>query len=406
MSRDLPHLDDFFWSPAYWSDPERVNQEWLAHTPIWWSDRLGGVVVVRYDDVKRVMTEHQTFGQSPIYDGAFVDAFNGPSLPASDQPDHTGLRHAVAQYFRPRTIEELFSAGIRDIVADIVDHFESDVVEIYTDFADPLVTRVAALLIGGDMGDPKRMGEHSAAVVRYMRKTRERAEHSTEQVVGKDAGAALIGYLDTLYDQRSGLDGPADDLLTVLARTGIPRDEAVRMAALVLVAGVDTTVRGLANTLYGLMTNPDQLTLLREQPELADKAFAEGLRWMTPISLKHRYVRQETELCGVRLASGDHACVLLGAANRDPRVYDRPEEFRILREGPPHLAFGFGIHYCLGGPLATLDARHSLQVLVERFPELSLAEVNFVEGPANRSPKELRLHLGSRQPLAAGGRPR
>jgi hypothetical protein len=117
---------------------------------------------------------------------------------------------------------------------------------------------------------------------------------------------------------------------------------------------------------------------------------------MTPISLKHRYVRADTELCGVRLSRGDHACVLLGAANRDPRKYDRPEEFRLERKGPKHLAFGVGIHYCLGAPLATLEARHALQVLLRRFPGLhaDLSSVEFRDGPANRSPHRLVIEGG------------
>jgi cytochrome P450 len=391
----IPHLDDYFWSDEYCSDPEGANQRWLARVPIWWSDRLGGAVVVRYDDVRRVMSEPATFGQSPIYDGAFVDAFEGPTLPALDPPEHTALRRTVAGHFRIRVVEANFSAAIRDLVVDIVDGFEGDTVEIYSDFTDHLVAKVAALLIGGDMGDPGLMAEHNAAVIRYMRKTRERKEITDEQRVGKEAGGALISYLSDLYDQRAKRDADDPDLLTILSRTDASKEEAVRMAALSLVAGVDTTVRGIANALFALLTHPPQLDRVRNDPSLADKAFAEGLRWMTPISLKHRYVRRDTELCGVQLREGDHACVILGAANRDPRHYEHPETFDIDRSGPPHVAFGMGIHYCLGAPLATIEARHSLQVLLDRFPRLSAdtAKVSFADGPANRSPEHLVLEL-------------
>jgi cytochrome P450 len=220
-------------------------------------------------------------------------------------------------------------------------------------------------------------------------------EASIERRMGKDAGTTLLAYLSELYDERARLQGDATDLLTILSRTPAAKEEAIRMAALALVAGVDTTVRGIANTVFALLTHPPELQRLRTDPALADKAFAEGLRWMTPISLKHRYVRVETELCGVPLRPGDHACVILGAANRDPRVFGSPERFIMDRQGPPHLAFGTGVHYCLGAPLATIEARHVLQVLLERFPRLSADtdRVVFADGPANRSPERLVLEL-------------
>jgi cytochrome P450 len=293
-------------------------------------------------------------------------------------------------------VEANFSEAIRGIVVDIVEGFSSNTIEIYADFTDKLVARVAAVLIGGDMGDPERLAAYNAAVIRYMRRTRERKEFATEQQDGKQAGDALIAYLSDLYDERARVDRGQSDLLTVLSHTNADKADAVRMAALSLVAGVDTTVRGIANSLFALLSHPDQLAKVRAQPSLADKAFAEALRWMTPISLKHRYVRAETELCGVRLRAGDHACVILGAANRDPRVYDQPERYDVDRVGPAHVAFGSGIHYCLGAPLATLEARHSLQVLLEQFPRLSAdtEAVVFSDGPANHSPERLVLDLG------------
>jgi cytochrome P450 len=391
----MPRYDRFFWSEEYCASPELANSEWLANTPLWWSDRLGGAVVVRYDDVKRVMTEHATFGQSPVYDGAFVDAFSGPTLPALNPPEHNVLRRTVAKHFSARIIEDNFAESIRTVVMDIVDEFDGTTFEIYSDFTDKLVSRVAALLIGGDMGDPVLLAEHNAAVIRYMRKTRERSDYTSERQSGKEAGEALIAYLSGLYDERSRRDTDESDLLTVLSRTKAPKADSVRMAALALVAGVDTTVRGIANTLFALFCHPDQLARVKAEPRLSDDAFAEGLRWMTPISLKHRYVREDTDLCDVPLSAGEHACVLLGAANRDPRRFDRPEQFRVDRRGPKHLAFGAGIHYCLGAPLATLEARHSIQVLLERFPRLSAdtASVVFADGPANRSPHELVIAL-------------
>jgi cytochrome P450 len=387
--------DGFFWSPAYCADPEGANARWLADEPIWWSERLGGAVVVRYDDVKRVMTEHATFGQSPVYDGAFVDAFSGATLPALDPPEHNVLRKVVAKHFTAAVIEANFSGRIRAIVNGIVDEFDGDTFEIYADFTDKLVARVAALLIGGDMGDPVLLARHNAAVIAYMRRTRERLDHTSERAVGKEAGDALISYLSDLYDERTRTEGESTDLLAALSRTGASKAESVRMAALSLVAGVDTTVRGISNTLLGLLSHRDQLDEVRADPGLADAAFAEGLRWMTPISLKHRYVREPTELCGVALTPGDHACVILGAANRDPRRFERPEEYQVRRKGPKHVAFGVGTHYCLGAPLATLETRHTIQVLLERFPALAADTANlvFADGPANRSPREMVISL-------------
>jgi cytochrome P450 len=171
------------------------------------------------------------------------------------------------------------------------------------------------------------------------------------------------------------------------------REEVETVCALTLIGGVDTTVRGLANMLLGVLTTPGQEGLLRARPELAENAFDEALRWISPLQLKGRELRETTEVRGVTLERGRAVVGLLGSANRDPARYSQPDRFQADRKVGDHLAFGFGIHYCVGAPLARAEAGALLCALIRRFSRLAVERPDELvfEGPVYRSPLHLPL---------------
>jgi cytochrome P450 len=228
-------------------------------------------------------------------------------------------------------------------------------------------------------------------LVEYLKRSRARAAGPEVQRLGREAGRELVHFLLALACERGSR--PESDLISHLLESGMPLEEVGTVCALTLIGGVDTTVRGLANTLLGLVTTPGAIQRLRADPALGENAFDEGLRWISPLQLKGRELRVDHELHGVRMEAGRPAIGLLGSANRDPGRYEAPDEYRVDRTTGDHLAFGFGIHYCVGAPLSRVEARALFGALLERFPGLKLdagVEIAF-DGPVYRSPLELWL---------------
>jgi cytochrome P450 len=224
--------------------------------------------------------------------------------------------------------------------------------------------------------------------------------HSADPAImdqGRRAGQELMEYLRTLRADKVIL--PGGDLVSQLAPTDCDVDALLCMCGVVLLAGVETTVRGLANTVYALLTGPRQVVDALQSGEFSGvQAFEEGLRWIAPLSLKARQVALPTVIHGVELAVGDQVFVSIGAANRDPRHYSDPDEFQIGRRNMDHLAFGSARHYCIGAPLARIEGGTVIDVLLDRCAGLRLAQdqkVQFEGGPVYRSPRELWLEVGS-----------
>src|SRR5690606_9615369 len=168
---------------------------------------------------------------------------------------------------------------------------------------------------------------------------------------------------------------PADDLLSALATPdGLPDDELITMAALLFAAGFETTTGLLANGFLALLDHPDQANQLRQHPELAGSAVEELLRYNSPVQLlTSRTAPEAMNVGGLELAAGQRVIMLLGAANHDPEIFDDPARLRLDRDGEPPLSFGGGIHYCLGAPLARLEAHIAFPALPRRVPGLALA---------------------------------
>ncbi|WP_020119058.1 cytochrome P450 [Streptomyces canus] len=299
-----------------------------------------------------------------VFDG---EGLIGRHLLGSDPPEHTRLRGLVSRAFTMRRVEQL-RPRIQRITDDLLDamlpHGHADLVQY---LAYPLPITVICELLGVPEMDRTEFRKLSTEVV---------APTSPES--SYDAVRRLGAYLTELIEDKR-CAGPSDDLLGDLIRTTaedgdrLSPSELRGMAFLLLIAGHETTVNLITNGVHALLTHPDQLAALRADMSLVDGAVEETLRYEGPVeNATFRYAAEPLEIAGRTIAKGDPVMICLSAADRDDSRYPAPDRFDIRRDPRGHLAFGHGIHYCLGAPLARLEARTAIRALLERAPALAL----------------------------------
>jgi cytochrome P450 len=291
------------------------------------------------------------------------------SMLVLNPPDHTRLRRLVSGAFTARRVQALRPAVAR-MVDDLLDAMTGEV-DFIGAFAFPLPVNV----IGELLGVP---AEDRAQFQPLVRDWTQIMEVLTPDVVSHAdrAAAAIRDYLADLVAQRRRR--PSGDLISALIAAGevgdrLSEDELITMSGLLFAAGFETTSNLLANGLAALLAHPQQLRLLRERPDLGQAAVEELVRFDSPVQLITRVVADPVELGGTEVAEGERVVAYLGAGNRDPERFADPDELRLDRADNAPLSFGGGIHYCLGAPLARLEAQVALPALARRFPRLALA---------------------------------
>ncbi|WP_433224187.1 cytochrome P450 [Dactylosporangium sp. CS-047395] len=337
----------------------------------------GALVVTGYADCQTLVRDGR-FAHMPADMLAFVGFPDWREHPALLQlwtsmltlnpPDHTRLRRLVGSAFTARRVAALQPA-IERMVGDLLDDLaaapEADFV---SGFAFPLPVAVIGELLGVPAADRPQFQT-------LVRDWTQVLEMITPDILATadPAAAAIRDYLGGLLDERR--KEPADDLLTALtqAQTADDRltdEEVLSNAALLFAAGFETTTNLLANGLVALLEQPGRLARVAEAP---DAAVEELLRYDSPVQIASRIAADDVELAGLPIEAGERVVAYLGAGNRDPQRFDAPDELRLDRENNAPLSFGGGIHYCLGAPLARLEARIALPALAARFPEIALA---------------------------------
>jgi len=307
-------------------------------------------------------------------------------------PAHTRLRRLVAACFTARRVAGLRPA-VERIVAEACGQIAGDS-DFVTGFAIPLPVTVIGELLGIPAADrPMFAGlarDWSAVLDVLSPQAVDRAD---------DAATVIAEYLADLAERRR--EQPGEDLISAMAAAGggdqLTADELVTMAALLLKAGSDTTTGLLSNGLAALLAHPDQAARLRAEPLLAIPAVEELLRYDSPVQiLSGRCAPDDLTIAGFDLSDGQRVLVVLGAANRDAAVFSDPDRLILDRAQQAPLSFGGGIHYCLGAPLARLEAQVAFPALLTRFPQLALAGE-----PVRREREGAALHDYASLPISA-----
>jgi cytochrome P450 len=282
-------------------------------------------------------------------------------------PDHTRLRRLVAKAFTPRMVEQL-TPRIEEITASLIDRAPAGF-DLMTSLAKPLPVEVIAELLGVPLDDRERFAEWSHAMARALDPPFLQRPETVEPAV--KARQSFVGYFRSLANERRR--EPGDDLLSALvavsdAGDALSEGELLVTLTLLLIAGHETTTNLIGNGVLALLRHPDGLHAAAEAP---DRVVEEVLRHDSPVQLTARTALRDTALGGMAIPAGSQVIVLIGAANRDPSA--GPESFDPARTPGRHLAFGQGIHFCLGAPLARLEGRIVFRELARRLPELRLA---------------------------------
>ncbi len=287
-----------------------------------------------------------------------------------DPPDHTRLRALVHKAFTPRLVEQL-RPRIQEIADTLIDAVEPNgTMDLIDDYAFPLPITVIAELLGVPVEDRDKFRVWSNTLI----------DSSTDPDQLQRVEAAMqsfVAYLRDLFDQRRA--HLSDDLISALlhveeAGDTLSEKELFSMVFLLLIAGHETTVNLISNGLLLLLLNPDQRELLQQQPELIGSAIEELLRYESPVkTTTMRFASTDIELAGVVIPRGTAVLVALSSANRDEARFAHADTLDITRSDNRHIAFGHGIHYCLGAPLARLEGQIAISTILRRLPHLRLA---------------------------------
>jgi cytochrome P450 len=294
----------------------------------------------------------------------------------SDQPAHTRLRKLATLAFHPSTVKAM-QPRIVEIVDQSIDAFiESGETDIVAGFSFPLPATVISELIGAPSEDAYRFKEWSddLALVAFGAGGDARGDRHAR---AEQSIIDMFGYFTGLLEQRR--DQPGEDMISALLAGDeggerLDDDEIRSMCALMLFAGHETTTTTITSGIKLLLEHPDQLARMRAEPDLVARTVEEVLRYEGAIKVLHRWVLEDYEVQGITIAAGSRVLLIPAAANRDPRRFKDPDFFDALRKPNPHLAFGKGIHACIGAMLARLEMRIALQRLFERLPDMKLAE--------------------------------
>jgi cytochrome P450 len=368
---------------TFFADPHAVFATLRAERPVARARTPVGLpvwLVTRYDDARAALADPRlakdSAGFAAVLDRrapeperrvAFAQELSRHML-SSDPPDHTRLRKLVNRAFTVRAI-----AGMRPRIEQIATRLAEDMaagpaeVDLLDAFAFPLPMTVICELLGVPETDRTAFRTWSNTLL------------TSDDAVGEReaAAAAMAWYLSGLVAAKRAR--PGDDMLSAIVAAAedadrLSPDETVSMAFLLLVAGHETTVNLIGNGMFALLRRPDRLARLRADPDLVPGAVEEFLRFDGPVDLAtFRHTTEPVEIAGTTIPAGEVVLVALTSANRDPARYPAADELDLRRDATGHLAFGYGLHHCLGAPLARLEGDVAFRTLLGRFPDMALA---------------------------------
>jgi cholest-4-en-3-one 26-monooxygenase len=375
------HLLDGGW---YAGDPHEVWRWMRHHAPVYYDEAADVWGISKYDDVLAIEKDPVTFSsfRAPRPHGTHL-----PMMISMDDPEHRARRGLVHRGFTPRRIAEM-EPRVAELCRGIIDRIsEAGSCDFVWDVAAPLPLMVIADLLGFDVAAHEDLLRWSDDLMRA-------TTIDPTPAQAKAGFDAMMGFrafqLDVIGRRRAE---PRDDLISKLCLAeidgaGLDDESIVNEALLILIGGDETTRHVISGGMAALLQRPEALTELTAEPELLPVAVEELLRWVSPVKNMARTATRDVELRGQLVRQGDQLMLFYPSANRDDEVFAGPDELDIHREPNPHLAFGFGTHFCLGAALARLELRVMFREILTRLPGLALADAaaleyrpsNFVSG--------------------------
>ena len=372
-------------SPDTHANPYPLYKQLRDTDPVHRAEMMDAVVLTRYEDVVAVLKDNERFSadrrqsRNRLVQAAMqgVADERGPlgranTMLGSDPPEHTRLRGLVSKAFTPRVVAGM-RTHIQEIVDELIDAVENNGrMDMIWDLAYPLPVIVIAEMLGVPPDQRDTFKRWSDAIVATLGGPMVSPETAGR---GREAAEEMAAYFhDVIAERRRA---PQEDLISLLLGAEergdvLSEEELLATCVLLLAAGNETTTNLIGNGTLALLRNSAQYELLQRDPSLVESAVEEMLRYDGPVQGTARVAKTDLEIDGHAVKEGDLCMCLLGAANHDPAVFDRPDELDITRTENRHIAFGFGIHFCLGAPLARAEAQIAFSTLLRRLPPLRL----------------------------------
>ena len=370
-------------SREFKADPYPFYARLRAEAPVYRTllpDKQPAWLITRYDDVFMVLKDEGRFSKDRNAAMSAEQIAKTPWVPPMFRPlartildtdgtEHARLRGLIHKAFTPRLIEQM-RERVQMLANDLLDSAERrGKMDVIHDYALPVPLTIIAEILGISEKDQVRFHGWTKALISLS---------ATGNILwGIPPVMAMLSYLKRIFKERRA--NPQDDLITALVQAEeagerLTEDELLAMVFVLLIAGHETTVNLIGSGALALLENPDQMRLLRQKPELIKNAVEELLRYVSPVEqATERYAREDVTLHGITIPRGEMVLAVIASANRDASQFDDPDRLDITREDIKHLAFGQGVHYCVGAPLARLEGQIAIATLAQRMPDLRLA---------------------------------
>ena len=402
-------INDDMFTAGVIQDPYRYYGQIRDEDPVHWNELYELWVITRHDDLVWMTRNHEQFSNSvflndprPAYPAIlesdmelyeYVRTYQGDQFIQYDRPEHLEMRKVVHTYFTPKSMEE-WRPLVKSAIAELLDAAEArgDGVDLMRDLAVPLPVLVIAEMMGVPESERGHIRMLAEKLLNIARGEPDRMRVLTEGMQG------MLDYVDPMVDER--IVTPQDDFISVLAggeKSGVfTRHQVLVNTSLLLLAGHETTINLICNGTLAFMNNRDQWDLLKTDPQgYMVRPTEEALRYDSPVKSIQRIASEDVEMRGKRIKKNDRIRWFMSSANRDPDKFENPDTMDITRWPNPHVAFGAGVHHCLGATIARVEGQEVFSALAERYPNLQLKthDMEYQESITFRSIKSLPVTL-------------
>lgn len=380
-----PPIQDDMFTPEAIAHPYEYYGRLREEDPVHWNELYDLWVITRHDDVVWMTRHHELFSSMvfkndprPAYPAIdesdnelyeYVRNYQADQFIQHDRPEHLEMRKVVHSYFTPRSME-MWRPFVKDAIKQLLDEAEAKgSMDVMRDLATPLPVLVIAQMMGVPYEERMYVRELAEKLLYIGRGDKDRMRLLTEGMRG------MIDYVSPMVDER--IVNPGDDFISVLAqgeKRGIfTRHQVLVNTSLLLLAGHETTINLLCNGTLAFLQHPDQWELFKQDPKgRAEMATEECLRYDAPVKSIQRLASEDVEMRGKVLRKNDRIRWFISSANRDPQKFANPDTFDIGRDPNQHVAFGSGVHHCLGATIARLEGQEAFLALAQRFPNLHM----------------------------------